>query len=52
LLICSTDHRQHLHILARLAMLAHGTDLSERLDAAASPEDVVAAVRECEMEFA
>ena len=52
LLICSTDHRQHLHILARLAMLAHGTNLSERLDAATSPEEAVAAVRECEMEFA
>ena len=51
LLICSTDHRQHLHILARLAMLAHGTDLAERLDAATCPEDVIAAVRECEMEF-
>jgi mannitol/fructose-specific phosphotransferase system IIA component (Ntr-type) len=25
-LICSTDHEQHLHILARLAVLAHGTE--------------------------
>ena len=40
------------NMVARLAMLAHGTNLSERLDAAASPEDVVTAVRECEMEFA
>ena len=52
LLICSTDHRQHLHILARLAMLAHGTNLAERLDAATTPEEVSAAIRDCEMEFA
>ena len=52
LLICSTDHRLHLQILARLAMLAHGTDLAQRLDAAAAPAEVIAAFRECEAEFA
>lgn len=47
-LICSTDHETHLHILARLAVLAHGSDLIERLDAAESPEDVVRIIREAE----
>ncbi len=47
-LVCSTDHEQHLHILARLAVLAHGTDLMERLDAAETPADVLAAVHACE----
>ena len=50
-LICSTDHEEHLHILARLAILAHGTDLMEKLDAAETPEDVVAALRDCETEY-
>ena len=50
-LIASTDHEQHLHILARLAILAHGTDLMERLDAVETPEDVIAAIRECESEY-
>lgn len=50
-LVCSTDHESHLHILARLAILAHGTDLLERLDAAETADDVIAAVRECEKEF-
>ena len=47
-LIASTDHELHLHILARLAILAHGTDLMARLDAAETPEAVIAAVRDCE----
>ena len=50
-LICSTDHELHLHILARLAILAHGTDLMERLDAADSPEAVIAAITECEAAY-
>ena len=50
-LICSTDHEQHLHILARLAILAHGTDLMEKLDAAETPEDVLAAIGECEAAY-
>ena len=50
-LICSTDHRAHLHILARLAVLAHGTDLVARLDAAEDAAGVLAAIRECEAEF-
>ncbi|MBR2839504.1 MAG: PTS sugar transporter subunit IIA [Kiritimatiellae bacterium] len=51
-LICSTDHAQHLHILARLAVLAHGTELIPMLDAAETAADVVAAIASCEEEFA
>ena len=50
-LICSTDHETHLHILARLAMLAHGTDLIERLDAVEDADAAIAAVVECEKEY-
>ena len=50
-LICSTDHEAHLHILARLAVLAHGTNLIERLDAAEDAEAALAAIRDCEAEF-
>ena len=50
-LVCSTDHEMHLHILARLAILAHGTDLMERLDVADSPEAVVAAIADCESAY-
>ena len=50
-LICSTDHRAHLHIVARLAVLAHGTDLVARLDAVEDAEGALAAIRECEAEF-
>ena len=47
-LVCSTDHVLHLHILARLAILAHGTDLIERLDAAEDADAVLAAIRASE----
>lgn len=50
-LICSTDHEAHLHILARLAVLAHGTDLVERLGAVETPEEVVATIVDCEREY-
>ena len=50
-LICSTDHEAHLHILARLAMLAHGTDLVERLDAAETTEEVLELIRQVEAPF-
>lgn len=50
-LICSTDHEQHLHILARLAVLAHGTDLMERLETAESAEAVLAAIHDCEADY-
>ena len=47
-LICATDHELHLHILARLAILAHATDFLAALDAADSPESAIAAVRSAE----
>ena len=50
-LICSTDHARHLHLLARLAVLAHGTALTDKLDAAESAEDVIAAIAQCEEEL-
>ena len=50
-LICSTNHEEHLHILARLAILAHGTDLMERLDAVETPDDALAAIRDCEAAY-
>lgn len=51
-LICCTDHEQHLRILARLAVIAHGTDLIERLELAETPEDAIAAIAACEEEIA
>lgn len=51
-LICSTDHEDHLHLLARLALLAHGTDLVEKLDAAETKEQVLEFLREAEKDFA
>lgn len=50
-LVCSTDHEQHLRILARLAILAHGTDLLERLDLADGPDDVLSALASCESPY-
>ena len=50
-LVCATDHEQHLHILARLAVLAHGTDLMARLEEAATAEDALDAIRACEAAF-
>lgn len=50
-LICSTDHAVHLHVLARLAILAHGSGLVERLDTAADAAEVLAAIRDCEKEY-
>lgn len=50
-LVCSTDHEQHLHILARLAILAHGTDLLEKLDLADDPAAVLAAIAASETPY-
>lgn len=50
-LVCSTNHEQHLMILARLAVLAHGTDLLEKLDAAEDADAVLAVITGCEDEF-
>lgn len=50
-LICSTDHEAHLHMLGRLAMLAHGSDLVANLDAAETPDQVIDLIRAAEREF-
>lgn len=50
-LICSTDHERHLQMLARLAMLSHGTDLLERLNEAKSPQEALEAIVFTEKEF-
>ena len=47
-LICSPDHEMHLHILARLAVMAHATDFLAALDAAETPEAVITAIRVAE----
>lgn len=47
-LICSTDHEAHLRILARLAVLAHGSDLIARLDAALDADEVLSSIRAAE----
>lgn len=47
-LICSTNHDEHLHILARLAMMANGTDLLTRLNDVEEPSAVLEALRACE----
>ena len=49
-LICSTDHERHLQILSRLALIAHGTNLLERLDSAESTEEAIEIISECEEE--
>ena len=50
-LVCSTDHAAHLHILARLAILAHGSPLIERLEAVQTADEVIDAIRECEAQY-
>ncbi len=47
-LICSTDHELHLHILARLAVLAHATEFLKLLDEAEDAAQVVEIVRAAE----
>ena len=47
-LICSTDHELHLHILARLAVMAHATEFLQILDEAETPEQVVETIRAAE----
>lgn len=50
-LICCTDHVLHLHILARLCLLAHGTTLLDDLRAAPDAETMHAALKKAEDEF-
>ena len=50
-LICCTDHELHLHILARLCLLAHGTDLLQNLREAPDAESMHAALKAAEDAF-
>lgn len=50
-LICCTDHTLHLHVLARLCLLAHGTTLLQDLREAADVEAMHAALVKAENEF-
>ena len=50
-LICATDHLVHLHIIARLCLLAHATNLLEALRAASDAETVCAELKRAEDEF-
>ena len=49
-LVCCTTHERHLHALTRLAMMALHTDLPAKLRAAASEEEVRAAIFASEKE--
>ena len=50
-LICCTDHTLHLHILARLCLLAHGTALLDDFRAAATAEEIRMAFTAAEDSF-
>ena len=50
-LICCTDHALHLHILARLCLLAHGTALLQEIREAPDAEAICAAIKKAEDEF-
>ena len=50
-LICCTDHALHLHILARLCLLAHGTALLDELRESPDAETMHAAIKKAEDEF-
>ena len=47
---CCTTHERHLHVLSRLAMMASSTSLLANLRAAATEEEVMAAVLAAEKE--
>lgn len=50
-LICSTDHVQHLNILARLAVMAHATEFLSILDEVASTEEALYVIKAAEEGF-
>lgn len=50
-MICCTDHTLHLHILARLCLLAHGTPLLQELREAPDAETMHVALKKAEDEF-
>lgn len=47
-LICCQDDRLHLHVLARLCMMCHHTDMLEAVRAAETPAEVVEAMTAAE----
>ena len=47
-LVCSTDHVQHLQILARLAVMAHATEFISILDEATSSEEALGIIKAAE----
>lgn len=50
-LICCTDHAQHLHVLARLCLLAHGTHLLQDLREAPDAETLYTLFEAAEAAF-
>lgn len=50
-LVCSTDHVQHLQILARLAVMAHATEFLSILDEATSTEEALSIIKAAEEGF-
>lgn len=50
-LVCSTDHVQHLNILARLALMAHATEFLSILDETTSAEEALAVIKAAEEGF-
>jgi len=50
-LICCTDHTLHLHMLARLCLLAHGTTLLQDLREAPDAETMHALLKAAEEDF-
>ena len=50
-LVCSTDHVQHLQILARLAVMTHATEFISILDEATSTEEALGIIRAAEEGF-
>lgn len=47
-LICATDHELHLHILSRLAVMAHATEFLRVLDEVTSAEEALSVIRAAE----
>ena len=47
-LFCSADHGLHLHILGRLAVMAHATEFLQLLDEATSTEEALSIIRAAE----
>lgn len=50
-LVCSTDHVQHLQILARLAVMTHATEFLSILDEATSTEEALSIIKAAEEGF-